>query len=237
MADLTECQIKAIKYCKKKSKVYSKNTINNVKLLFQQNNWDLSYIDKIVDHISKCDVIIHCSLDLIHTFIKNDEKYRNLFEIGRGNSARESWENNLFNNIYENSTATEKVKYGCINLYKERTGCISANSYGDSYLILNKNIKDRCSFVFGDSCRLQPHIATFDHFYQIILYLPKTVIENLMRLIDGKNIKDNNYQYIEVQIHGDVNFRNDVYKIMVNNRHHHNHNILNSISYLNVEFI
>ncbi|ATZ80749.1 hypothetical protein BMW23_0703 [Bodo saltans virus] len=222
--NLTETQQKALDYTKKKSKIYSKNTEINLAIRFNENSWDVELIPKIKEYFIKCKIIIHFKFDLLSKYFMSDTNYRNQFETKTSGGSkdliqRQSWETNLFNKIYDNSPPSEKVKYGCYNLYNARQGVTSAIPYGDSYIILKDAIKKRACCVNEDSCNNQIHIADFDNFNHIILYLQKTTMNNLFDILNGKPVKDDQYKYIEVQIHGDITWKDDVEKLMINKRH------------------
>jgi tRNA G37 N-methylase Trm5 len=44
-------------------------------------------------------------------------------------------------------------------------------------------------------------------------------MENLFKILNGEEFKEDRYAYIEVQIHGDITWKNDVEKLMINKRH------------------
>lgn len=241
---LTEVQKKAVIYVMKKSKIFSKNTKDSVKLKFIEKSWDHNLIPNIINHIAECDVVIHFRIQILHSFFKSDTKHRNLFEImGKSGGStyiqgRTEWEDNLFSNIYHDALDTEKVKYGCINLYGTNYGCSSANAYGESHMILKSNVKKRCSFICGDSSGMQPHIANFENFYQLLLYLNDSTIQNLIRIVKGEKIQEDNYLYVEVQIHGDVLWNRDIEKIVIDKRIYNGNNneIQNNISKFQYDF-
>jgi hypothetical protein len=240
---LTEIQKKAIIYVIKKSKAFSKNTKDTVKLKFIEKGWDVNIIPDIVNHIAGCDAIIHFRINNLYTYFKTDTKYRNLFETHTSagsvyKSARSEWEDNLFSDIYKESIAEEKVKYGCINLYSKQYGCCSAKQYGESYMILKNNVKKRCSFVCGDSSLQQLHIANFDNFYQLLLYLNDSTILNLMKLVKNEKFDEDAYPYVEVQIHGDVLWNRDIEKLMIdkNSIVANRNDIIDSIKNIPYEF-
>lgn len=220
--DLTDKQEHAIRYVRKKSKVYHKNTIANSEIRFIDLGYSESDLYKCINYIqNNVDVIIHFDLDKLAKPFTLDIKYRNLFEVNSSGgtnsfSMREDWEDNLFNSIYKDAQYSERVKYGCLNMLCERTGCGTAHHYGKSYMILKNYVKKRVSFVNGDSSLKQIHIACFDNFGHLFLHLDTKLIHNIMSIIMGK--KDSEikiYPYIEVQIHGDIDFGKDIHKLMI----------------------
>jgi hypothetical protein len=244
--DLTETQQKALICTMKKAQIFSDRTSSIIKMKFLEkykNNelWNENLIPVIIDYILNADIIIHFKFKNLYPHFKNDTHYRNLFEVhtsggSKDYNARSNWENNLFSNIYKDSHPSEKVKYGCINLYQSKRGCLSATAYGESYLILKKDIKKRCSFVCGDSSTEQPYLANFDKLNHLLVWLNDSTIENIIKIIHGESIKDDNYPYIEVQIHGDIIWNRDVEKIMINKTNILNEDMKQHIKNLNYDF-
>lgn len=223
LSNLTQTQKKAIEYCNKKAAIYSKNTLHNVKNRLIELNFKMEYLDLIIDYIRNVDLIIHFNSKILIPFILKEDHYKNIFEIHEIDyPSRISWEDNLFNKIYDKNTPPrERVKYGCLNLYGSSKGCASAIGYGRSFMILKDHMKSRISFVNGDSCLKQIHICTLNNFTHLLLYIPDRMIIELIKLAE-ENIKRTgyldhmniayNYPYIEMQIHGDIIFREDVEK-------------------------
>lgn len=222
LSDYQKC---AIKYCKNRSKIISKQNQENIKNHWATFIFSKMYNDKTLESVKKfikeTPVIIHFNLDKMYKFFETDIKYKNCFEIhqGRGNSYRLAVEDYLFNKIYGSVSAENKVKYGCLNLYRSNYGVRSATGYGDSYIVLKESVKDRISFCFGDSFNKPEYISTFDYFDQILLSLPYSTMENILKIINHQSFVDDNYSYIEAQIHGDVVFSRDIELLMINARH------------------
>lgn len=208
--ELTIDQQNALLYCLKKSHLFSKNVLPNLEAKMNSKGYVFNDILKIYDYLkNKVNVIIHVNLEKALNFLCKDDFYRNQFEVNTRREAlspptRIIWENNLFNNIYQNTSGFDKVKYGVLNLTNDPRGVNSAYGYGDSYLVLKDENKYRITFVFGDSSQQDFHIATFDHFYHILYYIDDNLLNNLIKLSKGEIIdyKMNNYTYIEAQIHG-----------------------------------
>lgn len=217
--ELSHKQKSAIKYVKKKSKIYSRQ----VKELLLGKLIDIDHIndfDILVNFVHSCDCIIHFRIDLLDKMIK-DTKYRNQFETGTSGGAlsrdaRTDWEDNLFGGIYHNAADPERVKYGVLNINNDRHGVKTALAYGDCYFVLHDHVKDRISFVYGDSSAKQIHICTMRHMYHALYYLDnehlKTMIATAKSGVQGYGMQ---YSYMEIQIHGDVRLKEDIKKIYI----------------------
>ncbi len=143
----------------------------------------------------------------------NDDRYRNLFEIGPSSDytalqSRIRWEDNLFNFTYRSALPSERVKYGNMNIVNDPKGILSARSYGQSYFVL-KGVRMRTTFIFGDSssiacCRT---IATPEHCKHLLLKLSDVELNEVIKACTGQA---GNSQilttYIEMHIHGNVLF-------------------------------
>lgn len=218
LSDYQKC---AIKYCKNKSKICYKETRDKVKELLKNNGYDIISLDLIRNHVKNVPLIIHFNFDNLGMYFESDFKYKNCFEIhnGKGDTKRKHIEDFLFNKIYGSVTAKEKVKYGCLNLYLSKHGVTSAKGYGDAYMVLKNDVKNRTSFVVGDSFGKPMYISTFDYFDQMLLSLLPTTINNILCVISKKQFIDDSYQYVEAQIHGDVVFNRDIDYIMLPERY------------------
>lgn len=241
---LTENQIKALNYCYKKSKIFSKQIYPNLVEKFIKNNLAIEDIKKVNKYIKSVPIIIHFKVKNIIDFLVSDDHYRNQFETGTSGGSlnkinRTNWEKNLFNGIYEtfdyaeNSVCgvifnensadvnncknkdSERVKYGAINIGKNPNGC--ASSYGESYIVLKEKVKKRTSFVFGDSSRLMTEMMTFRHHNPLIYYLNDNSFEELIELaIKGKKYSKHNFSpYVECQFHGPINLKKDVEYLVI----------------------
>jgi Protein of unknown function (DUF3626) len=234
LSDYQKC---AVKYITNKSKIYCKENKEQVKQLWKKYGYDTATFDLLKDHIKNIPLIIHFSFDSLCTFFENDTKYRNCFEIrnhGR-DSFREHVEDFLFNRIYGLVPAEHKVKYGCLNLYLAKHGVTSASGYGDAYMIVKNDVKDRVSFVVGDSFQKPQHIATFKYFDHILLSLHESTVNNMVKVISNQTFIDDTYPYVEAQIHGNVIFARDIECLMLPIRYKNNEK-LKHIKHLKYDF-
>lgn len=90
---------------------------------------------------------------------------------------------------------------------------------------LKNDVKNRTSFVVGDPFGKPQYIHTFEYFEHMLLFMSKTTIDSIISIILNKPSADDNYAYIEAQIHGDVIFKRDIECIMINKRHENQENL------------
>jgi hypothetical protein len=238
--DLHPVQQKALEWCRKKAKIFHKNVYDNAVIRFLELGFTRVDLEDAIDYIKNIDPIIHFGKGLQSpiNWLITETKLKNCFELGyRGTEPclRIQSEDNLFNNSYTGTDPNLRVKYGCLNLMSDIKGCASAHPYGNSFMILKPEVKPRITFVCGDSFGMQPHICTFDHFVQLFLYLNDEVLKNIIKLakyakgkIKQKPIVNNMYDYIEIQIHGDILLSQDIKHIMMY-RLHTSPNIMNKL--------
>lgn len=235
---MAELQKKAIQFCNKKAKIYSDGVLPNLHELLVEKGLSKEEIRNLFKTFKKINLISHFNPVKSLVAIASDGRMKNLFEVNSSNgstnkSARGGWEDNLFNNIYSNSYAHEKVKYGTLNLLGNKMGVPSCSGYGDSYMLFKNKIKKRVSFVYADSSNTDWHIATFRHFFHVIYYLDKKVLQELINISHGNTVNRSlNYTYVEAQIHGPVTLINDVEKIFIHHRHKDNPKIINPLQFI-----
>lgn len=216
---LTPIQKDVLAKSMKKARIYNNNLYGNVLMRFIELGFSEIDIKKTVEHIKNIKVISHFgrSGDNLNWLI-NDTQLRNIFEVhNRLVHERVTWEDNLFFKLYKSDCPySERVKYGCLNLFNQHQGCISAHGYGKSYMIFKDSLKDRTTFVC-DLDKKRSHLCTFQHCVQSLLYIKNETLINLVNFVNGKdipNIENINYVPIEVQVHGDIIFKRDIEKIV-----------------------
>jgi len=234
---LTNAQQKAMEYAQKKSKIYSKNTKLSVLHRFKMRGLGKSEIKKTIDFIQKkVQIIIHVNLTKNMRYYLNDDYYRNLFEVNNSGgccskSARETWEKNLFSGLYDGVDPVERVKYGAMNLTNCDQGVNSCCGYGDSYFVLKNKVKDRTTFVFGDSSSMMLELGTFNNCGIILSLISDDLLNNLIKVATGEcdGLPYSDKYYTEIQIHGLVRFFHDIDLLVVNNVHKDNNNIMSMV--------
>lgn len=225
--NLDALQTKVMKWCMKKAKIYHNNVYPNAEIRFIQLGYSKEDLMAIIDYVKNVDVIMHFGGRGVY-WLATTDRLMNMFEVVGNNDVRIDWENNLFNKFYDATcTGRQRVKYGCLNLLSEEKGCETARDYGVSYFIMKPEVKQRTTFVCGDSSQKQMHICTFDHFVQLMLYVETSTIHKMIKITkyrqnpdpDSDNIhvanNRNYYNYIEVQIHGDILINRDISRVML----------------------
>jgi hypothetical protein len=223
-------QIEAMKKSNLKAKIHEKNLYHLIYNNFLTNNIDPSYINKITDYIKNNSYITTMVpsiskkntpyISIFEIFIENP-KLKNIYEINNNNhtylTTRTKTENLLFHNIYNGCDAQLKPKYGSINIIKNIGGDPLCKWYGDICLKYKDNIKVRVTFTFGDSFGGMMYLCTYKYLQHILYHFDKKTLDNLIGIVDGKK-STGNTQYIEAQIHGDVDISKDVESIHIPNK-------------------
>lgn len=223
LSKLSKIQEKAVLIFKRKSKANSKG----MKLLALDKFTKLGYskedFKNAIEFIkNRSQIVIHVKLDVIHQFLINDTHYRNQFETKTSSGAlselsRKDWEKNLFGNVYDSAAAFERVKYGAINITNDPKGVQCAYGYGNCYFVLKDSVKERTSFVHGDSASKEMHMCSFDDYTQILYYIDDHLLNEVVKIANNK-IPHSNYvysPYIEMQIHGPVELNSDIEKLVI----------------------
>jgi hypothetical protein len=231
---LNQVQLEVMRKCRLKAKIYHTNVYQNSLIRFIQLGYTEDDLKSALYYLKNIDLIVHFGKREPPSWLVSDTQLRNTFEINNyvngGDGCRKEWEDNLFFKLYTHDCdSSSRVKYGCLNLLNDPEGCRSAHGYGISYMILKENVKQRTTFVCGDSAGMQQHICTFLHCAQLLLYMHELLLINVINIANKKeeepqldintNIHIINYVYIEAQIHGDVIFLRDISKIVL----HHSH--------------
>jgi hypothetical protein len=220
---LTELQNKGLEIGFKKAKIFSKNIHGNLITKFINLGYNEKDLHQVVKYVQNdIDIIIHVNLDKTLKYLCQDIFYRNIFETLKGGgsnclTSRADWERNLFNGVYENAKPFEKVKYGALNIGNHPNGIKMCYPYGDSFLVLKKDIKKRATFVYGDSSKKDFHLSTFENPLSVLYFMPDQLTVDVIKIANYEGeYCENIGEYIEVQIHGSVKLNRDIECLMVN---------------------
>jgi len=140
VAILNDTQQAALQYVITRSAQDSKCVASKLLARVQGLGYSGNDLKKTLQWVrSASPIIIHINLDRVLKFLVEDTNYRNRFETGtRGDSsymeARKSWEDRIFNNAYQSSPPSERVKYGVLNIVGDPRGVRKCSCYGDSFL-------------------------------------------------------------------------------------------------------
>lgn len=125
-------------------------------------------------------------------------------------------QNIVFSDVYKDSSDSERPKYGSINICKSICGDVLCHRYGEICLKYKDEVKERSTFTFGDSFLMMTYVCTFKNLDHILFHLDIYSINKIINLINNENInKIPLNQYIEAQIHGDVDITKDVESISI----------------------
>jgi hypothetical protein len=154
----------------------------------------------------------------------NESHLKNGFELGRFSAkktcARSIWEMNLFKGVYDEITEpVERVKYGALNIFNEKSGIYACSGYGNVFFVLKDQVKNRISFVNGDSSQMMFHICTFKYCTALFVHLPDDYLKALiLHVLENKKVEKAQYfNYIEAQIHGLVRINMDIEILCIKN--------------------
>lgn len=228
---LTDVQRKAMDLSNRRAEIFGQGVTYNLLqkltsfgLSSAKPEDDLVLLQKYFDE--KVRFTINLRIEVVLDFFLKDGFYRNVFEVQSVSknvkdvpgyySGRKTWEDNLFNNVYRNAKPCDRVKYGAVNLTCCKTGS-PANSYGESFLTLRREVHDRISFCVGDSANQEMHIATFKHPLIALNLIDPILLKEVLEIAKhGKyNGITNYFTYLEGQIHGPVSLKRDIESLHV----------------------
>ena len=196
-------------------------------------------VEKLINQVMQSPITINFHLDRLSnnnkTVIENlleQGRYHGQFRTGTTNGGKTAfvggdrfmWEQCLFHSAYPNNSF-DRPKYGALNIFKYIDG--ASVRFGSCYLVLKKEIIDRCTFSYGDSSTNPTTLCTSDTFVCVLADLLRNVQnkgkllnqvvsseqEALAILLNKRDVKviGRNLDYcIETHIHGDVHLLDDV---------------------------
>jgi len=171
---------------------------------------------------------------------KNDTNMRSIFEINESKGvqyigSRKMWEQNLFGDLYEKSQAIDRPKYGTLNLTNNISGVPACTRYGDSFVIYREHMRNRITFVFGDTCKMQNHIATLQGFCHILYYVENKLLKEMIDISNGtiKSSTMNYSPYLDIQIHGPIIINDDFESLNIPLKHKNNKGFMENLQEFN----
>lgn len=149
---------------------------------------------------------VHGSIHILDSMLKTGI-YRSQFETRTSNGGltahpggdRWIWESRIFGNAYDNAPSRERPKYGALNYKKSQYG--GSPRFGSAYLRLTQEALIRSTFCYPDSVFEPEAFGTAHHMALIEL-----------AMTDSKDPLDD---YIEAQVHGELNLAHDVEAIVL----------------------
>ncbi|CAE7855688.1 CML6 [Symbiodinium necroappetens] len=177
-------------------------------------------------------LIVHINLDKVGQFFMKDTHYRNQFETKTSGgllktSAREKWERGLFGTAYDDAKPAERPKYGVQNIWNDPRGVVGARQYGDSYIVL-KDFRLRCTLSPQDSANLPARkLAVLDYYAHVLLEYSDKELKEAIRVAekgdekvgDSEMVVEKWGMYKEAQLHGEIDLRKHVDRLVANERH------------------
>ena len=183
-------------------------------------------LNKLVNLIMyKININVNFKISILTKFLLKDTRLKNVFEVSgiiSNNSKRFKVESLLFNKEYDNKKSKERPIYGNLNILFNKHGCMHSKTYGNCFFKLNNNrVRWRTTFCNGDSFGNVNKTSTLMNPYYILNTFSKEEINYLINLEDYslKDISKKNIsivkQYKELQIHGGVDFLNDIESLYI----------------------
>lgn len=176
---------------------------------------------------------IHVNLDTVGEFLEKDTHYRNQFETKSSEglldeNVRDEWEHDLFAGSYDGATPFERPKYGVMDVMNDHRGIVGARQYGDSYLTL-KDVRLRCTFAPEDSGGIVgSRLAVLDQYAHVLLEYSDDELREVARVANapegsedhiGDSTKLQDYCYKEAQIHGEIDLKKHVRRLVAHPKH------------------
>lgn len=234
-----ELQIEAIRIIVMKSRPANEKAYPSCVELAKRCGFTEDELKRCLRYIrDEAPMIIHVKLDQNDRLQKmlNDTHYRNQFEVKMSNgsyspdhSSRIGWESQLFDKVYDKATPFQRPKYGVLNIVNSPNGISAANHYGDSYFVL-KNVKLRSSFADQDSGNVNSvTLCSCEYYCHVLSKFSQSEFKAMMQVALGQSAYQDSgciSQYKEVQIHGALPLNECIDRVVVNDRHRGDSNIM-----------
>lgn len=168
-------------------------------------------------------------------FTGKDAKVKNLFETGSSGGSsdfdsREQLEREMFDydKITPSSDMTakaERPKYAALNPTTSALGGADGSSYGGSAFVLNDAVRSRMTLTPDDSFLYHDPetVGTFDHLDHVLLArirakpaAAQELFQTILAHARGDRGDTPGFDYLEAQVHGDVDINRDVAYIRAN---------------------
>ncbi|ATY13630.1 DUF3626 domain-containing protein [Amycolatopsis sp. AA4] len=132
-----------------------------------------------------------------------DGRYRSQFETGVSNGGltahpggeRWRWESRLFGGAYDEAAPAHRPKYGSLNFRGRKAG--GSPRFGSAHLRLARHTMSRTTFSYPDSVFEPTSFGVEEHLSELVAIAEA----------DGKDLLED---YIEAQVHGEVDLARDV---------------------------
>ena len=221
---MNELQAKGYDVALKKSKIHQKGLMHLIKEELINQDIDVSLIDKFEYFLNvNVPVVTHGKFTFKN--LLDEPRLKTYFEIfnnrnlNKDNDFRFKIESELFNKVYD-ETIYDRPKYGSLNITLHPHVNPLCISYGSKVLFFKSEIKQRTSFVYGDSFNGQKYLCTFKYPNALLYHMKyefKKIDKIIKKHLENKNNENlsklNFFGFIEAQIHGNIDIGLDVEKI------------------------
>ncbi|CAJ1358376.1 unnamed protein product, partial [Effrenium voratum] len=126
----------------------------------------------------------------------------------------------------DGATGFHRPKYGVQNVMNDPRGVVKCKQYGDSFLVL-KDARLRCTFSPEDSANLKADkLAVLDFYGHVLALYDDAELRETIKVATstesallGDSEKVGNMKYKEAQVHGEVDLRRHVERLVAHTRH------------------
>jgi hypothetical protein len=224
---LKDAQTKAVQLVAKQARDKSQAAEKLLDKRLRKWGYKAGQLSQVLRYIrDEAPIIIHIDLAARYEKLSKDTHYRNQFETKctRGSNdleKRKSWEDRLFDDIYKNAAAFDRVKYGVLNAVNDPHGIASvARQYGQDYLVL-KGVRLRTTFSDKDSCN-SGQIASCEWYAHVLEKYNDLELRAVTEVALGERLYADSAVletaaggYKEVQIHGELQIANHIESVVV----------------------
>lgn len=160
---------------------------------FKELGYTQNDLQRVLEYVeTKAPLLIHVNFERNADAFVRDSHYRNIFEINRtpysAENPRVDKESKLFNKLYDSAPASERVKYGCLNLFSDPDGVKrAAQSYGYDFLTLRSSLRQgHVTVTHGNSqSNSAEMLGTLCYFGHLLTRCSDGEIADLVRAAGG----------------------------------------------------
>jgi hypothetical protein len=224
------CHTQALEYVKNKAKAMHDKALPELQQRVRDKlpNYEVRDLEQCLEYMcNDAPVIIHMNEALLATLVK-DTHYRDLFETktsggSTDEAARMQWEKIMFGDAHDSATPFQRPKYGCPSISGDIQGCARARCYGNTFIILQPHVRERCTFFDKHTSALAATetLATNEYYAHILHRFIDDDLSSAMTVCTLARIRGSpskSHTYKEVQIHGPIQLDRDVLALSVPGR-------------------
>lgn len=215
-------QIRCINVLRGHARVLSEECREEVTNRITSMGYPAGTINEVTEYLGKnAPIVIHFKPEIFIEKALTDGIYRNLFELHTGGGCtseniRAQWESERFMRIYDKKEPFERPKYGSMNVLNHPQGTKPAQAYGVGYLVINDEVRIRCTMASGDTAS-KVCIGTPDYCLHVVKCFSDNELGSICQIVHNQ-IPYGEYRtetYREIQIHGELRFDRDISRIVV----------------------